>query len=121
MLGFALGPILLARDNQDAELHIVKCEHASNLKVNPQRVAMESIPATCLLQLVHLDYHTMQETKGGKDVPVLIITDHFTRYAQALETSSQTAKCTAQALLDQSVVNNCLPESIISYQGQNFE
>ena len=52
------------------------------------------------LQLVHLNYLTIEVTKGGKDVHMLIITDHFMRYAQALVTSSQTAKCTAQALWD---------------------
>ena len=35
------------------------------------------------LQLMHLDYLTIEMTKGGKDVHVLIITDHFMRYAQA--------------------------------------
>ena len=61
---------------------------------------MESIQATHPLQLVHLEYVTNEVTKGGKDDHVLIITDHFMRYAQALVTS-QTAKCTAQALWDQ--------------------
>ena len=40
----------------------------------------------------------MKVTEGGKDVHVLVITNHFTRYAQALVTSLQTAMCTAQAL-----------------------
>ena len=51
-------------------------------------------------QLVHLDFLTIEMTEGDKDVHILIITHHFTRYAQALVTSSQTAKCTAQVLLD---------------------
>ena len=61
---------------------------------------MENIQATYPLLLVHLDYLTTEMTEGGKDVNVLIITDHFMRYAQAPVTSSQTAKCTAQALWD---------------------
>ena len=56
---------------------------------------MENIKATYLLQLVHLDYLAIEMTQGGKDAHMLIITDHFTRYVQALVTSSQTAKCTA--------------------------
>ena len=59
--------------------------------------------------------------KGGKDVHMLIITDHFMRYAQALMTSSQNAKCTAWALWDWFVVPYALQESIISDQGQNFD
>ena len=57
-----------------------------------------NVQATHLLQLVHLDYLTFKATEGGKDLHMLIITDHFMRYAQAVVTSSQTAKCTAQAL-----------------------
>ena len=60
-------------------------------------------------------------TKGGKDVHVLIITDHLMRYMQALVTSSQTAKCIAQALWDWFVVQYVLLESVISEQGQNFD
>ena len=61
---------------------------------------MENIIATYPLHLVDLDYLTIEMTEVGKDVHILIITDHFTRYAQALVTSSQTAKCTAQVLRD---------------------
>ena len=42
-------------------------------------------------------------------------------YAQVLVTSSQTARCTAQAVWDQFVIHYGLPESIIWDQGQNFE
>ena len=59
---------------------------------------MENIQATYPLQLVHLDYLTIEMTEGGKDVHVLIITDYFTRYMQAPVTSLQAAKYTAQAL-----------------------
>ena len=59
---------------------------------------MENIQATCPLQLVHLDYMTIETTGGGKDVHILIIMDHFMRYEQTLVASSQTAKCTAEAL-----------------------
>ena len=52
---------------------------------------MENIQATHPLQLVHLDYLIIKVTEGGKDVHVLIIMGHFTQYAQALVTSSQTA------------------------------
>ena len=42
----------------------------------------------------------IKATEGGKDVHVLIITDHFMRYTQALVISLQTAKCSAQAFWD---------------------
>ena len=52
---------------------------------------------------------------------MLIITDHFMWYTQALFTSSLTAKCTGQASWDKFVVHYGLPESIVSDHGQNFE
>ena len=69
---------------------------------------------------VHLDYLTIESTEDGKDVHMLI-TDHFAQYAQALVTSLQTAKCTAQALWDQFVVHYGLPVNVVSDLGHNFE
>ena len=50
-----------------------------------------------------------------------MITDHFTWYVQAIITSSQTAKCTAQNLWDKFIVHYGLPEKILTDQGCNFE
>ena len=50
-----------------------------------------------------------------------MITDHFTQYAHAIVTSSQTAKCTAQNLWDKFIVHYGLPEKISTNQGCNFE
>ena len=82
---------------------------------------MENIQTTHLLQLVHLDYLTIKMTDGGKDSHILIIMDHVMQYMQALLMSSQTAKCTVQALWDQFIVHHGLPESIVSDQGLNFK
>ena len=45
-----------------------------------------------------MDYLTIEATKGGKDVHILVITNHFTWCAQAIVTSLHTAKCTDQNL-----------------------
>ena len=68
-----------------------------------------------------MDYLTIEATEGGKDIQILVITDHFTRYAQAIVTSLQTAKCTAQNLWDKFIVHYGLPEKILTDQGCNFE
>ena len=82
---------------------------------------MENVNATYLMELVNMDYLTIEATEGGKDVHILVITDHFTRYAQAIVTSSQTAKCTAQNLWDKFIVHYGLPEKILTDQGHNLE
>ena len=82
---------------------------------------MENVDVTYPMELVHMDYLTIEATGGGKDIHILVITDHFTRYAQAIITSSQTAKCTAQNLLGKFIVHYHLPEKILTDQGHNFE
>ena len=93
----------------------------SILKTTRKHPSIENIQATHLLELVHLDYHKIEVTEGGKNVYVLVFMDHFMLYTQALVTSSQAVNCTAQALWDIFIVHYGLPESIISDQGQNFE
>ena len=78
---------------------------------------MENIDATYPMELVHMDYLTVEANEGCKDVHILVITDHFTHYAQAINTSSQTAKCTAQNLRDKFIVYYGLPEKILTDQG----
>ena len=70
----------------------------------------ENVDATYPMELVHMDYVTIEATEGGKDIPILVITDHFTSYAQAIVTSLQTAKCTAQNLWDKFIVHYGLPK-----------
>ena len=106
---------------KDAELHIAKCEQCIHFKSRLQKVEIENIWATYPLQLVHLDFLTIEMTEGGKNIHILIITDHFTRYAQALVTSSQTAMCRALTIWDQFIVHYNLPKGIISDQGQNLK
>ena len=53
---------------------------------------MQAILVSYLLELVHLDFLTL----GGKmddnrSIYVLIVTDHFTKYAQACVMQKQTA------------------------------
>ena len=105
---------------KNSELYIVRCDKCIQFKSKQQKVAMENIQDTQPLQLMHLGYIIFKATEGGKDVHVLIITDHFMRYAQALVTSLQTAKHRTQMLWDH-VVHYGLPESIISHQGQIFK
>ena len=90
---------------KDVEPHIARCDSCICFKSRPQKGAMENIQATHPLQLVPSDYLTSEANESGKDVHMLIITDNFMRYTQALVTSSQTAKCTAQALWDRYVVH----------------
>ena len=106
---------------EDTVRHIRQCERCLRFKALPDKAPMENVDATYPMELVHMDYLTIKANEGGKDVHILVITDHFTRYVQAIFTSLQTAKCTAQNLWDKFIVHYGLPEEILTDQGCNFE
>ena len=101
--------------------HIKQCERCLKFKALLEKAPMENVDAMYAMELVHMDYLTIEAIEGGKDVHILVITDHFMQYVQAIVTSSQTAKCTAQNLWDKFIVHYGLPEKILTDQGCTFE
>ena len=109
---------------EDIEHHIKSCPRCLRFKTQPEKAELNPIIATRPLELVHIDYLTIEppaNSKSDKDINVLIITDHFTWYAQAHITSSQKAPVVAKTLLDHFFVHYGFPEKILSDQGWNFE
>ena len=106
---------------KDVTRHIQHCERCLRFKASPDQVPMENVNATYPMELVPMDYLTIEATEGEKDVHILVINDHFTRYAPAIVTSLQTAKCTAQNLWDNFIVHYGLLSKILTDQGCNFE
>ena len=109
---------------EDIEHHIKSCPHCLRFKTQPEKVELNPIIATRPLELVHIDYLTIEAPKGlksDKDINVLVITHHFTRYAQAHVTPSQKAHVVAKTLWEHFVVHYGFPEKILSNQGRNFE
>ena len=68
-----------------------------------------------------LNYLTLKDLKGDSKKKVLIITDHFSRYVQAIPTRNETAKTTARVFFDNYIVHDGFPARIHSDQGSNFE
>ena len=89
-------------------------------KTQPDVAPLHNIEATQPLELIHLDYLQIESSKGNIG-NVLIVTDHFTRYAQAYPSKTQTALATAKLLWNNFIVHYGFPTKIISDQGCNFE
>ena len=105
---------------RDCERHVDNCKRCKVFKSLPERAPLGIIECTRPLEIVHTDFLTI-EGQGTKVVNVLVMTDHFTRYAQAYLTCSQTAKQTAKIMWEQFITHYGFPESLLSDQGRNFE
>ena len=57
----------------------------------PKKTELYPITTTHPLELVHIDFLTIELGKTGEDVNILVVTDHFTHYAQAFVIPSETA------------------------------
>ena len=58
--------------------------------------------------------------KDNKNTNVLVVTDHFTRYAQAYVTSNQQASTVARVFVDNFVTNYGWPPKILTDQAKDF-
>ena len=83
---------------RDIENHIQTCCRCLQFRSKPQKTELYAITTTHPLELAHMDFLTIELGKTGKDVNILVVTDHFTCYGQAFVTPSQTVQVVAQTL-----------------------
>ena len=106
---------------KDTKNHITQCPGCLCFKARPQIVELKLILATHTLELVHIDFLTIELGKTSKDINVLIITGHFKSCVQAFVTLTQKAGKVAHTLWNKYFIHFGLPEQILSDQGKNFE
>ena len=100
------------------------CPRCLRFKKLPEKATLNPIKTSRPLELVHIDYLTIEApetSRSQKDVNILIVTDHFTRYTQAYVTPNQKASTVAKTLWGKFFVHYGFPEKILSDQGCNFE
>ena len=105
---------------EEATQYVMHCSRCLRRKTPPQVAPLQPILVTQPLELVHIDYLSLEPSKGNIE-NVLVITDHFTRYALAYPSKTQTAQATARILWDNFICHYGFPERFISDQGRNFE
>lgn len=109
------------RMSTEVEAKIKTCDRCIRRKVPPEKAApLVNITATRPLELVCMDFLTLEpDSSGTKDI--LVITDHFKKYAVAMPTSNQKARTVAKCLWDHFIVHYGIPERLHSDQGPDFE
>ena len=79
-----------------------------------------NITSSAPMDLVCIDCLSLERSKGGFE-NILVITDHFSRYAQAIPTRNQTARTTARALFVNFFVHYGFPAKIHNDKAVDFE
>ena len=105
-------------------LSICNCEKCRIFEAKPQIPPMEPILCTEPLDLVHIDYVSMEVTVGIKEKPVvknvLVVEDHFTRYTQVYVTNNHTAHTTVWVLYNEFFSVFGFPRRLMSDQASEF-
>ena len=105
-------------------MSVRNCPKCRIFEAKPQISPMEPILCTEPLDLVHIDYISMEVTVGITEKPVmknvLVIEDHFTCFTQAYVTNNHTARTTARILYNEFFSVFEFPRRLMSDQLSEF-
>lgn len=107
---------------KDVQEFIARCDRCSRAKAPnlPDKAPLHPIVSTEPLDIVCMDYLSLESSKGGYG-NILVITDHFTKIAVAIPTTSQTASNTAKLISQHFIYRHGIPRRLHSDRGGSFE
>ncbi|MGH0190246.1 UNVERIFIED_CONTAM: hypothetical protein FKN15_043544 [Acipenser sinensis] len=97
------------------------CECVKKKKPNrPTRAPLSNIKTTHPFELVSVDFLHLETCKGGYEY-ILVVMDHYTRFAQAYATTNKSAKTVANKLFNEFALKFGFPQRIHHDMGREFE
>uniref|UniRef100_A0A803JJR6 Gypsy retrotransposon integrase-like protein 1 n=1 Tax=Xenopus tropicalis TaxID=8364 RepID=A0A803JJR6_XENTR len=106
---------------QDIEDYCRSCLRCIQRKTLPTKAApLGQMESSGPMELVCIDFLCIEPDEGGIS-NVLVVTDHYTRYAQAFPARDQKAVTVAKLLVEKFFIHYGLPKRIHSDQGRDFE
>ena len=80
-------------------------------------ISLIKITSTAPFEVMTVDFLHLDKCRGGYEY-ILVVTDHFTRYAQAFATRSNKARVAADKIFNEVVPNFGFPQQIHHDKGK---
>ncbi len=107
----------------EVQLWIAECETCDRRKspVSPHKSPMKSIEVGHPMELWAMDILGPLPLTARGNQYILVMSDHFTKWVEAVPLANQRANTVAKAFVDEVVTRHGVPRKILTDQGRNFE
>ena len=118
-----VGMLLVARDDNQVQKSIRTCMHCLQHEGNLSKVPIHLIVSTAPMDLLHVDFTSIEMTMEPKRLPkvadILVFQDHFTKHVMAYMTPNQTMKTIAKFLYQGYILIFGAPARLLRDHGMN--